>query len=101
MFRPHQKVRVFRELLKDTVSMVVLEVTVKSIPKENRVPLAGGGRKGGKVIKGMRMGGRMGSDRITVKNLKVIGIDKENNEMMISGAVPGRRGTLIEIRSTK
>jgi len=44
------------------------------------------------------MAGRMGSDRITVKNLKVIGIDKENNIMLVSGAVPGRRGTLVEIR---
>lgn len=60
--------------------------------------IGGGGRAGGRVIKGMRMAGRMGSDRITVKNLKVVGIDKENNEMLVSGAVPGRRGTLVEIR---
>ena len=60
--------------------------------------IGGGGRGGGKVIKGMRMAGRMGSDRITVKNLKVLGIDKENNVMLVSGAVPGRRGTLVEIR---
>ena len=60
--------------------------------------IGGGGRKGGKVIKGMRMAGRMGSDRITVKNLKIVAIDKESNEMMISGAIPGRRGTLVEIR---
>ncbi len=60
--------------------------------------IGGGGRAGGKVIKGMRMAGRTGSDRITVKNLKVIGIDQENNIMLVSGAVPGRRGTLVEIR---
>jgi large subunit ribosomal protein L3 len=60
--------------------------------------IGGGGRGGGKVIKGMRMAGRMGSDRTTVKNLKVIDIDKENNIMLVSGAVPGRRGTLVEIR---
>jgi len=60
--------------------------------------IGGGGRGGGKVIKGMRMAGRTGSDRITVKNLKVIGIDLENSIMMVSGAVPGRRGTLVEIR---
>ena len=60
--------------------------------------IGGGGRSGGKVIKGMRMAGRTGSDRITVKNLKVIGIDQENNIMLVSGAVPGRRGTLVEIR---
>lgn len=63
--------------------------------------IGGGGRAGGRVIKGMRMAGRTGSDRITIKNLKVIGIDQENNIMLVSGAVPGRRGTLIEIRSVK
>ncbi len=51
------------------------------------------------VPKGMRMAGRMGSDRITYKNLNVIAVDKENNIMLIRGAVPGRRGTLIEIVS--
>ncbi|MEK7635262.1 MAG: 50S ribosomal protein L3 [Patescibacteria group bacterium] len=60
--------------------------------------IGGGGRDGGRVAKGMRMAGRMGSDRITVKNLKVVGIDKETNQMLVSGAVPGRRGTLVEIR---
>jgi len=50
-----------------------------------------------RVFKGTRMGGRMGFDRITVKNLKVVAIDKENNKLLISGAVPGRRGTILEI----
>ncbi len=54
-----------------------------------------------KVFKGVRMAGKMGGDRVTVKNLKVVKIDKENNQILISGAIPGRRGTLIEIRSTK
>ena len=51
------------------------------------------------VPKGMRMAGRMGSDRITQKNLKVIFIDKENNIMLIKGAIAGKRGTLVEIVS--
>ncbi len=51
-----------------------------------------------RVFKGTRMGGRMGSDRVTVKNLKIVAIDKENNKILISGAVPGRRGTFLEIR---
>ena len=46
---------------------------------------------------GMRMPGRMGSDKITQKNLKVIFIDKENNVMFIKGAIPGKRGSLVEI----
>ena len=62
--------------------------------------IGGGGRAGGRVAKGMRMGGRMGADRVTVKNLRVLAVDKEKNEMLVSGAVPGRRGTLLEIRCT-
>ena len=49
------------------------------------------------VIKGMKMAGRMGGDRITVKNLEVIEVDKENNIIALKGAVPGRRGTLVRI----
>ena len=60
--------------------------------------LGGGGRDGGRVAKGKRMGGRMGNDRITVKNLKLIQIDSENNAIFVEGAVPGRRGALVEIR---
>lgn len=51
------------------------------------------------VPKGMRMAGRMGSDRITQKNLKVIFIDKENNIILVKGAVPGVRGSLVEIKT--
>ena len=51
-----------------------------------------------KVIKGMRMAGRMGGDRITVKNLKVTKIDAESGIIYVRGAVPGRRGTLVEIK---
>ncbi len=48
---------------------------------------------------GMRMAGRMGSDRITVKGLKVAHIDQEENILYVSGAIPGRRGTLVEVVS--
>jgi large subunit ribosomal protein L3 len=51
------------------------------------------------VPKGMRMAGRMGSDRIAQKNLKVVFVDKENSLMFIKGAIAGRRGTLVEIVS--
>lgn len=40
------------------------------------------------VPKGMRMAGRMGADRVTVKNLKVLGVDQEHNQLLIGGAVP-------------
>jgi len=52
------------------------------------------------VIKGMKMAGRMGGDRITVKNLEVVEVDKENNLIAIKGAIPGRRGTLVMIKSS-
>jgi large subunit ribosomal protein L3 len=51
------------------------------------------------VPKGMRMAGRMGGDRITQKNLKVIFVDKENNIMLVGGAITGKRGSLVEIVS--
>lgn len=47
---------------------------------------------------GMKMAGRMGGDRVTVKNLKVMQIDSQNNTLLLKGAVPGRRGTMVEIR---
>ncbi len=56
-----------------------------------------GGRAGGRVAKGMRMAGRMGSDLITVRNLTVLAVDKATNTMVIKGAVPGKTGTLLEI----
>jgi large subunit ribosomal protein L3 len=62
-----------------------------------REPGSIGGGLRNKVPKGMRMGGRMGGDRITVKNLEIIGVDKENNQLIVKGAIPGRRGTLVEI----
>lgn len=61
--------------------------------------IGGGGRAGGRVVKGMKMPGRMGSDRTTVKGLTVLKVDAENNQLIVSGAVPGRRGTLIEVVS--
>lgn len=58
-----------------------------------------GGRAGGRVAKGMRMAGRMGSDRVTVTNLKVLVVDAAAGKIIVSGAVPGRRGTLLEVVS--
>jgi large subunit ribosomal protein L3 len=49
------------------------------------------------VPKGMRMAGRTGGDTVTVKGLKVVAVDAEQNLIYISGAVPGRRGTVISI----
>ena len=51
-----------------------------------------------RVFKGKRMAGRMGSDRITQKNVTILDIDTENGLILIKGAVAGRRGTLVEIK---
>lgn len=50
-----------------------------------------------RVIKGKKMAGRMGAERVTVKNLKIVKIDKENNILALEGAVPGAASTLLEI----
>ncbi len=50
-----------------------------------------------RVIKGMRMAGRMGGDKITVKGLKVLQVNAAENTLVVSGAVPGRKGTLVEV----
>ncbi len=52
-----------------------------------------------RVFKGLKMAGRMGSDRITVKNLKVLQVNPAENVLLVSGAVPGRKGTLVEVRN--
>ncbi|MBP6924500.1 MAG: 50S ribosomal protein L3 [Candidatus Pacebacteria bacterium] len=51
----------------------------------------------GRVLKGTRMGGRMGGDVITVKNLTVLQINEKENLLIVAGAVPGRKGTLVEV----
>ena len=55
----------------------------------------------GRVIKGLRMAGRMGGDRITVKNLTVLQVNKDENVLLIKGAIPGRRGTVVEVRGVE
>lgn len=51
------------------------------------------------TLKGMRMPGRMGYDKLTVRGLKVVVVDKENNLLAIKGAVPGNIGGLLVIKS--
>lgn len=59
--------------------------------------IGGAGRDGGRVAKGKRMAGRMGNDRITNKGMTVVAVKPETGEIFIRGAVPGRRGSLVEI----
>ena len=53
-----------------------------------------------RVFKGMRMAGRMGKDKVTVLNLEVVQVMPEENLIMVKGAVPGFRGSMVKIRST-
>ncbi len=52
----------------------------------------------GRVFKGTRMAGRMGGERITVKNLTVVQIQPDKQLLVVKGPVPGRNGALVEVR---
>lgn len=52
-----------------------------------------------RVFKGMKMGGQMGNARVTVQNLKVLKIFKEENLVVISGAIPGAKGSIVLIQN--
>ena len=54
----------------------------------------------GRVVKGRKMPGHMGAERVTVKNLKIMRSDAEKNLILIQGSVPGPRGTIIIVKST-
>ena len=51
-----------------------------------------------RVFKGLRMAGRMGSDRVTVQNLRVHSVDAERGLLLVKGAIPGARGRLVFVR---
>ncbi len=51
-----------------------------------------------RVVKGMRAAGRMGGDRVTVRNLKVVQVDADNHLLLVHGAVPGAPGTYVVVR---
>ena len=57
----------------------------------------GSGTTVGRVLKGLKMGGRMGQDVVTVSNLKVYDIDRENSLVMLVGSVPGTYNSLVKI----
>ncbi|MDE2079608.1 MAG: 50S ribosomal protein L3 [Patescibacteria group bacterium] len=67
----------------------------------HRMPGSIGNTTPQRVIPGRRMAGHMGADRVTVKNLRVVGVEKEKNLLLVRGAVPGVRGGLLEISTKK
>ncbi len=64
-----------------------------------RAPGSIGATGPARVFKGTRMAGRMGSDKKTVKNLRILQVNASENILLVSGAVPGRKGTLVEVRN--
>jgi large subunit ribosomal protein L3 len=64
-----------------------------------RMPGSIGATDAARVFKGTRMGGHMGDDRTTVKNLEIIEVNAEGNELLIKGAIPGSRGGLLMIKT--
>jgi large subunit ribosomal protein L3 len=54
-----------------------------------------------RVVPGMRMGGHMGDDQVTVRNLEVIDVDTEDNVLVVKGAVPGPNGGYVVVRRAK
>ena len=70
------------------------------VQRKHRSPGSiGGCATPGRVFKGMKMAGRMGSDRQTTQNLRVAGVDAERGLLLIKGAVPGPKGGLVFVRT--
>ncbi len=69
--------------------------------KNHREPGSiGMGTTPGRVFPGKKMGGRMGHKQVTISNLKIIKIDTKENLLIVKGAVPGKPGNLLSLRST-
>lgn len=55
----------------------------------------------GRVYRGKRMAGRMGGEQVTIKNIHVVSVDKENNEILVSSPIPGRTGIFVSVTKIK
>jgi len=70
--------------------------------KNHRLPgSTGAGTTPGRVYPGKKMAGRYGGNRVTTRKLKVVGVDAEQNLLLIKGAVPGKPGSLLSIAPSK
>ncbi len=68
--------------------------------KYHRAPGSLGFRRAARVPKGRRLPGRLGGEKVTIQGLKVVRVDAERNLILIRGAVPGAKGSLVLIRDT-
>ncbi|PID50738.1 MAG: 50S ribosomal protein L3 [Propionibacteriales bacterium] len=70
------------------------------VHRKHRAPGSiGGCATPGRVFKGLRMAGRMGNDKVTVQNLKIHAVDAERGLILVRGAIPGNKGSLVVVRS--
>jgi large subunit ribosomal protein L3 len=67
----------------------------------HRKPQSAGATDAARIFKNVGRPGHMGSERVTVKRLRVVRVDPDRNVLLIRGAVPGANGTLLTIRGTK
>ncbi len=66
--------------------------------KYHRAPGSAASRDAARVLKGRKMPGHLGADRVTVRGLKVVEVDADKNLLILKGAVPGPRGALVTVR---
>ncbi len=91
----YQRVRDSPVLSRGTVSMAAAKPTV---PRSTALPVPSApARIPSEVWKGQPMPGRMGFQTVTVKNLKIVKVFEDKNIVLISGAIPGRKNTLITV----
>jgi len=70
------------------------------VHRKHRAPGSiGGCATPGRVFKGLRMAGRMGNDKVTVQNLSIHSVDAERGLILVRGAIPGNKGSLVVVRS--
>lgn len=66
--------------------------------RHRSVGSVGAGTDPGRVIRGKKMPGQLGRERVTIKNLDVVKVDKEKNMLFVKGAVPGYKGSYLIIK---
>lgn len=70
------------------------------VHRKHRAPGSiGGCATPGRVFKGLRMAGRMGNERVTVQNLTIHAVDAERGLLLVRGAIPGNKGSLVVVRT--
>jgi len=70
--------------------------------KNHRAPGSiGAGTTPGRVYPGKRMAGRLGGERVTIRQLTIVRVDTERNLILVKGAIPGKTGALVDVLPAK